>query len=113
MKKATDVELGELHALLARAMKDALQASTEAQDLLDACIDGGEELPVAVEAYLSRAASANPALLTAISKFLKDNNITAAVEDNEDMSELQKRLKDKRKNSVGNVIPMSMEEDFA
>ena len=110
--KATDKELGELHALLAKSMKAALEASTEAQDILDACIDGGEELPLAVEAFLERAADANPSLLTAVAKFLKDNNITAAVEDDANMSALEQRLKSKRKHSVDNVVPIKEEQEY-
>jgi len=112
MQKATDKELGELHSLLAKAMKDALTASNEAQELLDACIEGGEELPLAVEAYLEKAASANPALLTAVAKFLKDNNITAAIEDDSNMSALQERLQGKRKKSMGNVVPITEDKEF-
>lgn len=109
-QKATDRELGELHSLLARSMKDALQSSDEAKSILEACHESGEELPPFVEAFLEKAATANPALLTAVAKFLKDNNITAAVEDSEEMSDLQKRLKDKRRHSVDNVVPIT--EDF-
>ena len=110
-QKATDKELGELHGLLAKAMKDALRASDEAKELLEACIEGGEELPLGVEAFLERASSANPSLLTAIAKFLKDNNITAAVEDSDDMTELQQRLKDKRKQSM-NVVSINGDQEF-
>ena len=105
-QKATDKELGELHALLARSMKDALQSSDEAKSILEACRNSGEDLPAFVEAFLEKAATANPALLTAVAKFLKDNNITAAIEDSEEMSELQKRLKEKRRHSVDNVVQL-------
>ena len=111
-QKATDKELGELHSLLAKSMKAALEASSEAQDLLDACVDSGEELPLAVEAFLERAADANPSLLTAVAKFLKDNNITAAIEDSKDMSELEQRLKKKRKHSTDNVVPIKEDQEF-
>ena len=112
MTKANDKELGVLHGLLAKSMKTALEASTEAQDILDACIEGGEELPLAVEAFLERAAAANPSLLTAVAKFLKDNNITAAIEDSKEMSELEQRLKGKRKHSTDNVVPIKEDQEF-
>ena len=104
MSKATDSLLGELHGKVAKSMLAALEASDQAQALLD---EYGEELPNDVINYLSKAAGNNPALLTAVTKFLKDNSITCVIEDNSDMSELEERLQNKRnKKRIGNVIPM-------
>lgn len=102
MTKATDVLLGELHGRLAKSMLQALSASESAQALLD---EHDGELPESVVSFLSKTAGTNPSLLTAISKFLKDNDITCAIEDNDEMSELEERLKNKRKR-VGNVVPI-------
>lgn len=101
--KATDKQLGELHGRLAKAMLKALDASDEAGFLLD---EHGPELPAPVYAYLEKQAGASPALLTAITKFLKDNEITCAIEDSEEMTDLEQRLSDKRRRRVGNVIPI-------
>lgn len=104
MSKATDKLLGELHGRVAKSMLDALEASDQAQALLD---EYSEELPNDVINYLSKSAGNNPALLTAVTKFLKDNSITCVIEDNSDMSELEERLQNKRnKKRIGNVIPM-------
>lgn len=84
-------------------MLRALKASDAAVELLD---EFGEELPGPVQAFLNKQAEANPALLTAVSKFLKDNNITCAIEDSKEMSELEERLSKKRKR-VGNVVPIT------
>lgn len=102
MTKATDKILGELHGKLAKSMLSALAASEQASALLEEYAD---ELPGAVQAFLAKTADSNPSLLTAVAKFLKDNSITCAVEDNEEMSELEARLQSKRKR-VGNVIPI-------
>lgn len=102
MTKATDKVLGELHGKLAKSMLAALAASEHAANLLD---EYGEELPSAVQAFLVKTADSNPALLTAVAKFLKDNSITCAIEDNDEMSELEQRLQNKKKR-VGNVIPI-------
>jgi hypothetical protein len=102
MTKATDKVLGELHGKLAKSMLAALAASETAARLLE---DHGEELPGAVQAFLVKTADSNPALLTAVAKFLKDNSITCAIEDNDEMSELEQRLQNKKKR-VGNVIPI-------
>lgn len=105
MSKATDKLLGELHGRLASSMLSALAASETAAKLLDEYED---ECPPAVAAFLVKTRDTNPALLTAVAKFLKDNSITCAIEDNDDMSELDKLLKEKRdKKRVGNVIPFA------
>lgn len=100
---ATDKQLGELHGKLAKAMLKALNASDEAVFLLD---EHGADLPTPVYQYLEKQAGANPALLTAVTKFLKDNSITCAVEDSTEMTDLQQRLSDKKRRRVGNVIPI-------
>lgn len=101
----TDLELGKLHRRLVNSMNSALEASDTAQDLLD----GYPELPAAVLSFLEKHAMANPALLTSIARFLKDNSITCAVEDSEEESELQTRLNKKRK--VTNVANVSYIDD--
>ena len=100
-KTATDKQLGELHGVLAERMKLALESADSAQYLLD---EFAEDLPTPVIEYLEKQTAASPALLTAVAKFLKDNSITCAVEDSAEMTDLQKRLKEKqRRKKVGNV----------
>lgn len=102
MAKASDKILGELHGKLAQAMLSALSTSDAAAQLLE---EFGDELPGPLVAFLTKTADTNPSLLTAVAKFLKDNSITCAIEDSEELSELEQRLKTKRKR-VGNVIPI-------
>ena len=87
-------------------MLAALDASEEAKVLLD---QHSHEIPEAVARFLLRHADANPSLLTAVAKFLKDNQITCAVSDSEEMSELELRLKNKKRVSVGNVTHITEE----
>lgn len=101
MSKATDKLLGELHGKLAISMMRALEESDEAQVLLDLYT---EDLPDEVFDFLQKKSQASPSLLTAITKFLKDNNITCAIEDSQELNELEERLSKKRRR-VGNVIP--------
>lgn len=107
VSKANDKELGVLHGKLAKSMLAALDASEEAKVLLD---EHAHELPDPVIRFLETHANANPSLLTAVAKFLKDNNITAAIESSEEMSALEKHLKNKKRVSVGNVIPITDDE---
>jgi len=102
MSKASDKLLGELHGKLAKSMLAALRASENASELLE---EYGEELPADVVSFLSKTAGTNPSLLTAITKFLKDNDITCSSEDNGEMSEREERLKKKsERKSVSNIV---------
>lgn len=104
MAKASDKTLGELHGKLASSMLRALENSDAAMALLE---EYEAELPEAVVLYLSKQADANPALLTAVSKFLKDNAITCAIEDSEELGALEKLIQSKPpRKSIGNVVPI-------
>ncbi len=97
-------QMAKLHKKLTEKMLDALSASDSAIGLLSTYPD----LPNPVKEHLKKEADANPALLQAVSKFLKDNDITCLPEESEKMSELERRLKLKR--SVGNVAHIDKEE---
>lgn len=85
--------LDSLHEKLAHHMLNALKHNEQAQMLLVEY----PELPSKVKELLEELCDVNPALFTSISKFLKDNNITAVIEDSDEMSELEKRLAAKRR----------------
>lgn len=63
-----------------------------------------DEVPEEVKEFLRRVSIPNPALLTAAAKFLKDNDITVAPDDSEELSDLEKRLKEKRTRKQVNGI---------
>ena len=106
MSKASDTQLGLLHGKLAKSMSDALEASEAAILLLEEY----DELPEKVRMFLEKHALANPALLTTVARFLKDNSITCTIEDHEEMSILEKTLKNKkRRSSVTNVVTIEDE----
>lgn len=115
MTQATEKELSVLHKKVAEVLLKKLQSSDQAIYLLAKYhpIDDEEDLlPEDVRDYLEKQMDASPALLTVITKFLKDNDITAVVEESKELSELDKRLAEKsaRRKSVGNVIPMQDED---
>lgn len=101
MTKATDKVLGQLHGKLAASMLKALEAADEAANLIE---EFSEEIPPEVYAYLEKQRDASPALLTAVSKFLKDNDITCAIEDTPEMTELAQTLAQKRR--VSTLVPV-------
>ena len=100
-KAASDSTLAGLHAKLANTMKQALDAGTEAQYLLDKHHD----LPDDVADYLGNQGNYNPALMATVIKFLKDNDITCQVEENAEMNDLERTLTNKRRRGKVENIP--------
>lgn len=99
---ASDVELSKLHGRLAKSMVEALESADEAQALLNKVRE--IPLPPDVVKFLSDCAANSPSLMTAVAKFLKDNKVTCRLEDSEEMSALQQRLKEKKR--IGNIVPI-------
>lgn len=87
MAKASTVgELNELHALIAKSLKQRI-----GQDIDD-------NIPT------------DAATLGAAIKFLKDNNVTADPADSDDLAELRNKLKEQaaqRRKTVGNVVALA------
>ena len=81
MARSTEQELSELHGTIARVLISQLSETITMTD------ENGESSVVAV---------ATPATLGVAIKFLKDNDITASIADDENMNELDDMLKRKR-----------------
>lgn len=108
MTAATDKELSELHKKVASTLMKQLSSTDTAQILLD---EHGADLPDEVREYLEEQVGASPALLKVCTGFLKDNGITAVIEESKEMSDLEKRLAEKSKRkAVGTVVPIR--EDY-
>lgn len=82
MSKSTEQELSELHGTVARVLKTQLTETIEVTNE-----DTGEK-----EVLLT----ATPAVLSAAIKFLKDNDITASVAEDENLGDLEELLAQKR-----------------
>jgi len=91
-KAATEEVLGELHGKVATVMTGALATIEKAQDAY-----------LKAESPTGAAPEVSAPLLGVITKFLNDNKITCVPAESTDMSDLAKRLANKRK-SVGNVV---------
>lgn len=107
MAKATDKELDALHGTLAKIMLSALQVNERAEYLM---VTYAEELPAEVYNFLQGLKASNPSLFTSVAKFLKDNEITAVIEESEDMTDLQRRLQNKSRKQIGNVVALHTED---
>lgn len=90
MSKATEKKLSKLHGDVAEVLSEQVTYK-EKETTFD--IDGNEE-PTGVEKY-----TASPALMATAIKFLKDNDITCDVEQEENLGALKKALSEKPKHS--------------
>jgi tetrahydromethanopterin S-methyltransferase subunit A len=104
---ATEQKLGALHSMLATVFTKTLDAYSkrlEAVDKID--ISDMDELEAdLVVALMDKGVEPNPAMLSAISKFLKDNEIMFDTEELHTLSTQEKRLQDMRKNR-DNVVSL-------
>ncbi len=107
MSKATEDQLAVLHGKVAETMTAALDQADQAALLLSEygkhVFKEGETLPSAILKFLRETKEVNPSLLTSATKFLKDNNISCEPVDDEKLSELEERLKRKRKGNVTEI----------
>jgi NADPH:quinone reductase-like Zn-dependent oxidoreductase len=97
---ATEGSLGLLHAATARIM---LQALKRYEDLdMDDIVIGADNGSGMVSVSIPEPSAA---LLGAITKFLKDNNITCQIDASSEMSDLEKRLQAKG-DTTGKVVQL-------
>lgn len=101
---ATEKTLGKLHDMLAGIFIKTLQQYEQKMDAVE-LLDLDELENDVLAALLEKGVEPNPAMLSAISKFLKDNEIMYDTEQLEELSSLERRLKDKREKR-GNVISL-------
>jgi len=82
MKRASETQLGQLHEVLAMVIRSQIE------DKVEFVNEEGE----LIENY-----TASPALLAVAAKFLKDNQITVAIENDTNLDEIQSILANKSK----------------
>lgn len=101
MTKASERELSALHGAVARSMQASLESTDVALGLLEKYKDA--DLPGDIYKFLREASIVNPSLLTAITKFLKDNNISSDIEEDNALSALQNSLNRKKTGTVTSI----------
>lgn len=94
---ANEQTLGALHSKLATVFQKVLQRYADRMDAVTAIAEGAVDLESEVlQELLSTGSDPNPAMLSAISKFLKDNEIMYDSEELDALSSLERQLADKR-----------------
>lgn len=91
---ATEGTLGALHSQLARVFRLTLVKYERALEALDK--DPSDEISNDLIEALVEMQEPNPAMLSAISKFLKDNEIGFDSEELENLNSTQRRLQERR-----------------
>lgn len=104
MSRATETDLAALHGQLAKTFVSALNQCERASTLLE--VERDEPLPDDIIDFLESFVDVNPSLLTAATKFLKDNNISADPGEDSGLDELKKELAQKRKGGKVLNIPL-------
>lgn len=89
--------LGELHATVAKIMLNALKAHDAKAIMVMSMVTAAKENgdAEAMANAIIMLPEPNAALLGAVTKFLKDNEITCNTEDDDTMSALEQRMKAK------------------
>ena len=90
MSKATESKLSNLHGAVAEALTEIISHKEERKEFDEL----GEEIGTGEMVH-----SAPPPLFAAAIKFLKDNNITCDIEQDDNMTNLQEQLAKKQRHS--------------
>lgn len=96
MGKANEQALSDLHGTVARVLSDQLT-----DEITIVTEDGTEKV----------ISNCSPAMMAQAVKFLKDNNITSNVEDDDNLKDLDESLKAKRQKREarkGNVVALQV-----
>lgn len=92
---ANETTLGGLHSLLAKVFEKTLQKYLKTLEAVDK-LDGDELENELVIAAIAAIGEPNPAMLSALSKFLKDNEIGLDSEEVDQLNATQRQLQDAR-----------------
>lgn len=97
---ATETALGALHAKVAAVFTKVLSTYEARLDAVDS-IDRDTITEDVLMQLMDDGAMPNPAMLGAITKFLKDNEINFDSKEIEELSSQERRLADRRANRAG------------
>ena len=102
---ANENALGSLHAKITAVFIKVLSTYEKRLEAMDA-IDPSEIEDEMIQALFADDAMPNPAMLGAITKFLKDNSISFDTEAIAELSDQERRLAERRKNR-GNLTSLT------
>lgn len=100
---ANQEALGSLHKTLTNVF---IKVLARYENQLDEELNQDKLEEDVVDELIDSGVTINPAMLTAVSKFLKDNDIMFDTEELEELGSLERRLKDKQKRR-DNVVSLN------
>lgn len=103
---ATENALGKMHNMLAQVFTRSLEKQLKVYEALDKIPEG--EIEAEMLELLSEMTEPNPAMLSAMSKFLKDNDIGMDSEQVEALNATERRLAEKREKRKRSGVMLSL-----
>lgn len=103
---ANERAMGNMHATLARVYTAVLKKYELQFEVLEKLASDEEALATEMVEMLMAVAEPNPAMLSGISKFLKDNEIMYDAEEVAELSAQQRRLQEMAAKRKGNVVTL-------
>ena len=98
---ATEKVLGDLHSKVATVFQKVLTRYEARLDVFEAGVSPEDMTDDVLSELLSDGAMPNPAMLAAITKFLKDNSIAFDTEEVDALNDQERRLAERRNNRKG------------
>ncbi len=103
---ANESEVGNLHSALTRVFTGVLKKYEKQLELSNNLEINGDIESDMIQALIETS-EPSPAMLGAVSKFLKDNNIMYSTEEIEELSAQQRRLNNLKEARKGKVISLA------
>lgn len=97
---ATEHALGAVHSMLTKVFTKSLEKQLKIYEFLDNIPDG--KLEEDMIELLAQMTEPNPAMLSAMAKFLKDNDIGVDAGEIEQLTATERRLKENREKRTRN-----------
>lgn len=99
---ASEAALGKLHDKIAQVFTKVLERYERRMEVIDT-IDVEDEL---LKELFDEGAMPSPAMLSAVTKFLKDNEISFSTEQVDNLTAQQRRLEENRQKR-GNIVDLT------
>ena len=95
---ATEQQLGKLHSNLASILTKVLAGYEKKMELVQQVLDAADPEDEMISVLLQQNIEPSPAMLSAVAKFLKDNEISVDSQELNELSAQEERLANRKRN---------------
>jgi len=95
---ATEKQLGDLHSKLATILSKVLEGYDKKMDLVNQVLEAADPEDKMISVLLEQNIEPSPAMLSAVAKFLKDNEISVDSQELNQLSAQEERLANRKRN---------------